>query len=58
MVALVASTIAPALVLSVATRVQSQKSEQALQLAQSEIDQVRLQVEPGRCQRRHTTPGR
>jgi len=47
MVALVASTIAPALVLSVATRVQSQKSEQALQLAQSEIDQVRLQVEQG-----------
>ena len=44
-VALVASTIAPALVLSVATRVQSQKSEQALQLAQSEIDQVRLRVE-------------
>lgn len=47
LVALVASSIAPALVLSVATRVQSQKSEQALQLAQSEIDQVRLRVEQG-----------
>jgi prepilin-type N-terminal cleavage/methylation domain-containing protein len=45
MVALVASAIAPALVISVATRVQNQKAEQALALAQSEIDRVRLAVE-------------
>lgn len=47
MVALLASAIAPALVLAVATRVQSQKSDQALKLAQSEIDRVRLAVEQG-----------
>jgi prepilin-type N-terminal cleavage/methylation domain-containing protein len=51
MVAIVASAIAPALVISVATRVQSQKAEQALVLAQSEIDRVRLLVE-----RREATP--
>lgn len=44
-VGLVSSAIAPALVISVATRVQSQKAEQALELAQSEIDRVRLLVE-------------
>lgn len=44
-VGLVGSAIAPALVISVATRVQSQKAEQALELAQSEIDRVRLLVE-------------
>lgn len=47
MVALVSSAIAPAMVLSVATRVHSQKSEQALALAQSEIDSVRVLVERG-----------
>jgi prepilin-type N-terminal cleavage/methylation domain-containing protein len=47
MVALLASAIAPALVVAVATRVQSQKSDQALKLAQSEIDRVRLAVEQG-----------
>jgi prepilin-type N-terminal cleavage/methylation domain-containing protein len=47
MVALIGSAIAPALVISVATRVQSQRAEQALQLAQSEIDRVRLLVERG-----------
>ena len=47
MVGLVSSAIAPALVISVATRVQSQKAEQALELAQSEIDRVRLLVERG-----------
>ncbi len=47
MVALVVSAIAPALVISVATRVQSQKAEQALELAQSEIDKVRLLIERG-----------
>jgi type II secretory pathway pseudopilin PulG len=45
MVGLISSAIAPALVISVATRVQSQKAEQALEIAQSEIDQVRLLVE-------------
>ena len=45
MVALVASAIAPALVISVASRVQSQKAEQALKLAQTEIDRVRVSVE-------------
>lgn len=44
-VGLVSSAIAPALVISVATRVQSQKAEQALEIAQSEIDRVRLLVE-------------
>ena len=47
MVALLASAIAPALVIAVATRVQSQKSDQALKLAQGEIDRVRLAVEQG-----------
>jgi prepilin-type N-terminal cleavage/methylation domain-containing protein len=45
MVAIVMGAIAPALVISVATRVQSQKAEKALELAQSEIDRVRLSVE-------------
>lgn len=44
-IAATSATIAPVLVLSVATRVQNQKSEQALQLAQGEIDRVRLLVE-------------
>jgi len=44
-IALTSASIAPVLVLSVATRVQNQKSEQALQLAQGEIDRVRLLVE-------------
>ncbi len=47
MVALVASAIAPAMVISVATRVHSQKAEQALALAQSEIDSTRILVERG-----------
>jgi prepilin-type N-terminal cleavage/methylation domain-containing protein len=47
MVALVASAIAPALVISVATRVHSQKAEQALALAQSEIERTRVLVERG-----------
>jgi len=49
MVALLASAIAPALALAVATRVQSQKSEQALQLAQTEIDRVRRLTERGQA---------
>lgn len=44
-VGVVGVTIAPAMVVSVATRVQSQKAEQALQLAQGEIDQIRLEME-------------
>lgn len=45
--AAVGAAIAPAVVLSVATRVQSQKAEQALQLAQSEVDRIRASVERG-----------
>lgn len=41
MVALISSAITPALIISVATRVQSQKAEQALRIAQSEVDRVR-----------------
>ncbi|MDA0266979.1 MAG: type II secretion system protein [Cyanobacteria bacterium] len=46
-IAISVAAVAPALVLTVATRVQSQQSEQALNLAQTEIDQVRLVVERG-----------
>lgn len=46
-IALTTATIAPMMVFSVATRVQNQKTEQALQLAQAEIDRVRLIVEQG-----------
>lgn len=45
MVALIASAITPALIISVATRVQSQKAEQALRIAQSEVDRVRSLAE-------------
>lgn len=41
------AAIGPMMVFSVATRVQNQRTEQALQLAQSEIDKVRLIVELG-----------
>jgi prepilin-type N-terminal cleavage/methylation domain-containing protein len=41
------AAVTPALVLTVATRVQSQAAEQALNVAQTEIDQVRLVVERG-----------
>lgn len=44
-IALTSASIAPIVVLSVATRVQNQRSEQALQVAQGEIDRVRLLVE-------------
>jgi len=46
-IALTTATIAPMVVFAVATRVQNQKTEQALQLAQAEIDKVRLIVEQG-----------
>lgn len=39
------AAIAPAMVLSVATRVQSQRAEQALELAQSEVNRARLLIE-------------
>lgn len=44
-IALTSALIAPVAVLSVATRVQNQKAEQSLQLAQGEIDRVKLLVE-------------
>ena len=46
-VGFIGAAIAPVLVISVATRIQSQKSEQALALAQGEIDFVRAQLERG-----------
>lgn len=46
-IALTLGAITPALVIAVATRVQSQRAEQALAVAQGEIDQVRLIVEQG-----------
>ena len=46
-VGIVGAAIAPMLVISVATRINSQKSEQALQLAQSEVDRIRVLVERG-----------
>lgn len=46
-VGMIGTAIAPVLVLSVATRIQSQKSEQALNLAQGEIDRIRVLVEQG-----------
>lgn len=47
-VGVIAALISPVLVISVATRVNSQKTEQALQIAQAEIDGVRGVVERGR----------
>lgn len=41
------AVIAPVMVFSVATRVQSQRAEQALQIAQGEVEKVRLLVERG-----------
>jgi type II secretory pathway pseudopilin PulG len=41
------AAIAPMMAFSVATRVQNQKTEQALQLAQGEFDKIRLVVEQG-----------
>ncbi|MEM6450284.1 MAG: hypothetical protein AAF703_08225 [Cyanobacteria bacterium P01_D01_bin.105] len=46
-IALTTATIAPVMLFTVATRIQNQKVEQALQLAQGEIDKVRLTVEQG-----------
>jgi len=46
-IAVTTASITPMLIFSVATRVQNQKTEQALQLAQGELDKVRLVVEQG-----------
>jgi len=46
-VGFIGAAIAPVLVISVATRIQNQKAEQALALAQSEIDFVRTLLERG-----------
>jgi type II secretory pathway pseudopilin PulG len=46
-VGVVGAVIAPMMAISVATRVQSQKAEQSLALAQSEIDRVRIMIEQG-----------
>lgn len=41
------AVVAPVMVFSMATRVQSQKAEQALQVAQGEVEKIRLLVERG-----------
>ncbi|MEM8808541.1 MAG: prepilin-type N-terminal cleavage/methylation domain-containing protein [Cyanobacteria bacterium P01_G01_bin.38] len=49
-IAVIAASVAvitPAVVLAVATRVQNQRAEQAFQVAQSEVDRVKLIVERG-----------
>ncbi|MFE4106538.1 type II secretion system protein [Almyronema epifaneia] len=46
-IGLTVGAVTPALVISVASRVQSQKAAQALEIAQSEIDQVRTLIERG-----------
>lgn len=46
-ITLTVSAITPAFVLTVATRVQSQKAEQAMQLARDEIDKARVIMELG-----------
>lgn len=46
-IAITTATITPMMLFAVATRVQNQKTEQALQLAQGELDRVRLVVEQG-----------
>lgn len=42
-----AAIIAPVMIFSVATRVQSQRAEQALQVAQGEVEKIRLMVSRG-----------
>ena len=44
---LTTAIIAPVMVFSVATRVQSQRAEQALKVAQSEVEEIRLLTERG-----------
>lgn len=47
LMALTAGIIAPVMLFSVATRVQSQRAEQALQVAQGEVEKIRLMVDRG-----------
>ncbi|MEO0767917.1 MAG: prepilin-type N-terminal cleavage/methylation domain-containing protein [Cyanobacteria bacterium J06649_4] len=46
-IAITTAMIAPMMIFAVATRVQNQKTEQAVQLAQAEIDKIRRVVEQG-----------
>lgn len=46
-ISVVAITITPPIVLSTATRVQNRRAEQAMQLAQAEVDRIRVFVEQG-----------
>ena len=46
-VGIASAVIAPVMLISVATRVQSQKAEQAIQLAKLEVDSIRIEVERG-----------
>ncbi len=46
-ISVVAVTITPPIVLSTATRVQNRRAEQAMQLAQAEVDRIRVFVEQG-----------
>ncbi|MDV3352885.1 hypothetical protein QGP82_29695 [Leptothoe sp. LEGE 181152] len=46
-IGITAASIGPVILISAATRIQSQQAEQALQVAQSEIDRVRQIVEQG-----------
>lgn len=46
-IGLTATVMAPVMVFSLATRIQSQRAEQALQVAQGEVDKIRLMVERG-----------
>ncbi|MEM8542537.1 MAG: type II secretion system protein [Cyanobacteria bacterium P01_H01_bin.119] len=47
LIAFVAGSVTPALVIAVATRVQSQKAEQAIEVAQAEINAIRTTLERG-----------
>ncbi|WP_009631832.1 type II secretion system GspH family protein [Synechocystis sp. PCC 7509] len=46
-ITVVAITITPPIVISTATRVQNRRAEQAMQLAQAEVDRIRVLVEQG-----------
>lgn len=46
-ITVVAITITPPIVISTATRVQNRRAEQAMQVAQAEIDRIRVLVEQG-----------
>jgi prepilin-type N-terminal cleavage/methylation domain-containing protein len=53
-IALTTSVITPVVVVAVASRVQNQQAEQAFQLAQSEVDRVRLILERGGTYNKNT----